>query len=180
MFLVLLEMGIFRTSTLHNIDLTPIFFARCFLTLCMLRITVVGYILCNPSSTSMWQRSLSIQCGAWDLEDTRLSQAQSEMEALKAEKERSEEEKQRIAEQLLQQHMELQSHYQVRPQLLTISMLSFCGHQITRHNLTSGIDNFNKRGLLEIVHSTRMLTFSRDGGLSNLPSTWWVDAEVEG
>jgi hypothetical protein len=35
------------------------------------------------------------------------------MEALKAEKERSEEEKQRIAEQLLQQHLELQSHYQV-------------------------------------------------------------------
>ncbi|CAM6129993.1 unnamed protein product [Calypogeia fissa] len=38
--------------------------------------------------------------------------AQLEMEALKAEKERTEEEKQKIAAKLLQQHMELQSHYQ--------------------------------------------------------------------
>ncbi|XP_024374792.1 uncharacterized protein [Physcomitrium patens] len=37
---------------------------------------------------------------------------QSEMQALKAEKERSDEEKQRIAQQLQQQHVELQSHYQ--------------------------------------------------------------------
>jgi len=35
------------------------------------------------------------------------------MEALKAEKERSDEEKQRIAKQLQQQLMELQTHYQV-------------------------------------------------------------------
>ncbi|CAM6101475.1 unnamed protein product [Calypogeia fissa] len=38
--------------------------------------------------------------------------AQLEMEALKAEKERTEEEKQKIAATLLHQHMELQSHYQ--------------------------------------------------------------------
>lgn len=40
-------------------------------------------------------------------------QAQYDMEALKAEKERSDEEKQRIAKQLQQQLMELQTHYQV-------------------------------------------------------------------
>lgn len=40
-------------------------------------------------------------------------QAQQEMDALKAEKERTEEEKQKIAERLTQQHVELQSHYQV-------------------------------------------------------------------
>lgn len=40
-------------------------------------------------------------------------QAQLEMEALKAEKERTKEEKQKIGATLLQQHKELQSHYQV-------------------------------------------------------------------
>ncbi|CAK9199899.1 unnamed protein product [Sphagnum troendelagicum] len=50
----------------------------------------------------------AVACIKADLE----RKAQLEMEALKAEKERSEEEKQRIAEQLLQQHLELQSHYQ--------------------------------------------------------------------
>ncbi|KAG6554945.1 hypothetical protein Mapa_003529 [Marchantia paleacea] len=47
-------------------------------------------------------------------------QAQQEMEALKAEKDRTEEEKQKIAEKLLQQHMELQSHYQVSSKEITI------------------------------------------------------------
>jgi hypothetical protein len=40
-------------------------------------------------------------------------QAQLKMEALKAESERSKEEKQRITEQLLLQHMDLESHCQV-------------------------------------------------------------------
>ncbi|KAL2622279.1 hypothetical protein R1flu_002484 [Riccia fluitans] len=56
-------------------------------------------------------KSLSEQamaCIKADLE----RKAQQEMEALKLEKERTEEEKQKIAEKLLQQHMELQSHYQ--------------------------------------------------------------------
>jgi hypothetical protein len=50
------------------------------------------------------------------------------MEALKAEKERSDEEKQRIAKQLQQQLMELQTHYQVCYCTCPFQELEFIGY----------------------------------------------------
>jgi hypothetical protein len=50
------------------------------------------------------------------------------MEALKAEKERTEEEKQAIAEKLMLQNTELQSHYQV-PKLFLL-VFSPCHHRL--------------------------------------------------
>lgn len=63
---------------------------------------------CFESSSKLWRTSQCVMKAT-----VVPKQAQLKMEALKAESERSKEEKQRITEQLLLQHKDLESHCQV-------------------------------------------------------------------